>query len=137
MKKLAFSVNILQEVTVLGDKTRLQQLFTNLIDNAIKYTLEGSIRITLGRNGETAEVKITDTGIGIPEEEQKNIFKRFYRVDKSRSKETGGAGLGLSIAEWIAQAHHGKIEVQSGLGEGSTLTVTLPLIIYNQEDQVS
>jgi len=136
-KKLAFSVNILQEVTVLGDKTRLQQLFTNLIDNAIKYTLEGSIRITLGRNGETAEVKITDTGIGIPEEEQKNIFKRFYRVDKSRSKETGGAGLGLSIAEWIAQAHHGKIEVQSGLGEGSTLTVTLPLIIYNQEDQVS
>jgi signal transduction histidine kinase len=136
-KKLAFSVNILQEVTVLGDKTRLQQLFTNLIDNAIKYTLEGSIRITLGRNGETAEVKITDTGIGIPEEEQKNIFKRFYRVDKSRSKETGGAGLGLSIAEWIAHAHHGKVEVLSGLGEGSTLAVTLPLMTHSPKDHVS
>jgi signal transduction histidine kinase len=72
-------------------------------------------------------VKIKDTGIGIPEEEREKIFKRFYRVDKSRSRETGGAGLGLSIAEWIANAHHGKIEVEGELNRGSTFTVCLPI----------
>jgi signal transduction histidine kinase len=72
-------------------------------------------------------VKVIDTGLGIPMEEQANIFKRFYRVDKSRSRETGGAGLGLSLAEWIAQAHHGRIEVKSEFNKGSTFTVYLPL----------
>ena len=72
-------------------------------------------------------IKIKDTGIRIPKEEQERIFKRFYRVDKSRSRETGGAGLGLSIAEWIAYAHHGKIEVKSEVNQGSTFTVYLPI----------
>jgi heavy metal sensor kinase len=126
-KKIALEMDTIDEVTVIGDKTRLQQLFANLIDNAIKYTSKGSIQITIGREQDVALVKIKDTGIGIPKEEQEDIFKRFYRVDKSRSKETGGVGLGLSIAMWIANAHHGRIEVQSRLGEGSTFIVSLPI----------
>ena len=118
---------MIEEVKVLGDKARLQQLFTNLIDNALKFTPEGgSIRIRVEKNGDFVQVKVTDTGIGIPKEEQDNIFKRFYRVDKSRSKENGGVGLGLSIAEWIANAHRGRIEVDSELNQGSTFTVYLP-----------
>ena len=126
-KNIALEMGTLEEVTVTGDKLRLQQLFTNLIDNAIKYTSEGSIRVTVEKNQYVALVKINDTGIGIPKEEQEHIFKRFYRVDKSRSKETGGVGLGLSIADWIVNAHDGKIELQSFPGKGSTFTVTLPL----------
>jgi heavy metal sensor kinase len=116
-----------QEVAILGDKVRLQQLFTNLIDNAIKYTSEGYIRITVEKDEENAVVQLADTGIGIPREEQEKVFKRFYRVDKSRSKESGGVGLGLSIAEWIVHAHHGRIGVESEIGKGSTFTVYLPL----------
>ena len=125
--KIAMEMGAIEEVTVIGDKIRLQQLFTNLIDNAIKYTPKGSIRVTVEKDEETVLVKIKDTGIGIPKEEQEKIFKRFYRVDKSRSRETGGVGLGLSIAEWIVDAHHGRIEVGSKLNEGSTFTVHLPI----------
>jgi heavy metal sensor kinase len=126
-KNVAFTIDSLHEAVVIGDKIRLQQLFTNLIDNAIKYTSEGSIQVTLEKNQEVALVIIKDTGIGIPREEQNNIFKRFYRVDKSRSRETGGVGLGLSIAEWIASIHRGRIEVDSELNKGSTFTVYLPI----------
>jgi heavy metal sensor kinase len=126
-KENSLEMGTMEEITVLGDKVRLQQLFTNLIDNAIKYTSKGSIRITLQKNEDTALVKIKDTGIGISIEEQGKIFKRFYRVDKSRSKETGGVGLGLSIAEWIAHAHHGRIEVESELNKGSIFTLYLPI----------
>jgi heavy metal sensor kinase len=126
-KKIELSVGEIEEVTIVGDKIRLQQLFTNLIDNAIKYTLEGSIRVSVEKNEEAVLVKICDTGIGIPEEEQEKIFKRFYRVDKSRSKETGGVGLGLSIVEWIVHAHQGRIEVDSKLNQGSTFTVYFSL----------
>ena len=111
----------------MGDKVRLQQLFTNLIDNAIKYTPKGSIHVTVEKNESAGLVRIKDTGIGIPKEEQEKIFERFYRTDKSRSRETGGVGLGLSIAEWIVRAHHGRIEVESELNKGSTFTVYLPV----------
>jgi heavy metal sensor kinase len=126
-KEIELSVGEIDEVTIVGDKIRLQQLFTNLIDNAIKYTSKGSIRVSVEKNEEVTWVKICDTGIGIPKEEQEKIFKRFYRVDKSRSKETGGVGLGLSIAEWIVYAHQGRIEVDSQLNKGSTFTVYLPI----------
>jgi signal transduction histidine kinase len=126
-KRITLPVGPLKEVVVKGDEGRLQQLFANLLDNAIKYTQEGSIQITLEKGDGTAIIRVRDTGIGIPKEEQEKIFKRFYRVDKSRSKETGGVGLGLSIAEWIAQIHHGRIEVESELNHGSTFTVYLPL----------
>ncbi|RPJ04263.1 MAG: two-component sensor histidine kinase, partial [Deltaproteobacteria bacterium] len=88
-KGLSFEVDAPEEARVVGDKARLQQLFTSLIDNAIKYTPGGSIRITLKRNPDTVHVKIKDTGIGVPEEEREKIFQRFYRVEKSRSRETG------------------------------------------------
>jgi heavy metal sensor kinase len=126
-KRIDFVVGPLEEVVVKGDEGRLQQLIANLIDNAIKYTQGGSIRVSLEKNAETAIIRVKDTGIGIPKEEQEKIFKRFYRIDKSRSRETGGVGLGLSIAEWIAHAHHGRIEVKSELNHGSTFTVYLPL----------
>jgi heavy metal sensor kinase len=126
-KGITLEIDKAQELAVMGDKFRLQQLFTNLIDNAIKYTPEGIIRVTLEKNQENVLVKVSDTGIGIPEQEREKIFKRFYRVDKSRSRETGGVGLGLSIAEWIAHAHHGRIEVDSELSQGSTFTVYLPI----------
>jgi signal transduction histidine kinase len=126
-KGIALDFHATEELTVIGDKVRLQQLFTNLIDNAIKYTSKGSIHVTLEKNKEHILLKVQDTGIGIPSEEQEKIFKRFYRVDKSRSRETGGVGLGLSIAEWIVHAHHGRIEVNSELNEGSTFTVHLPI----------
>jgi heavy metal sensor kinase len=126
-KGISLEINAAKDITVIGDKMRLQQLFTNLIDNAIKYTREGSIRITVEKKEDDARVQVTDTGIGIPREEQEKIFKRFYRVDKSRSRETGGVGLGLSIAEWIVQAHKGRIEVESELNWGSTFTVYLPM----------
>jgi heavy metal sensor kinase len=132
-KNIALEIGILEEVTVMGDKVRLQQLFTNLIDNAIKYTPKGFIHVTVERNESAGLVKIKDTGIGIPKEEQEKIFRRFYRVDKSRSKETGGVGLGLSIAEWIVHAHRGKIEVKSQLNQGSTFTVYIPLQIPLQK----
>jgi signal transduction histidine kinase len=127
-KENSLEMGTMEEITVLGDKVRLQQLFTNLIDNAIKYTSKGSIHVTLQKNEDTALLRVKDTGIGIPREEQEKIFKRFYRVDKSRSRETGGVGLGLSIAEWIAHAHHGKIEVESELNKGSIFTLSLPIL---------
>ncbi len=127
-KNIAFSIEPCQETAVMGDKIRLQQLFTNLIDNAVKFTPGGgSICIRVEKNMDFARVKVIDTGMGIQKEEQEKIFKRFYRLDKSRSRETGGVGLGLSIAEWIAHAHHGRIEVKSELNQGSTFTVYLPL----------
>ncbi len=127
-KGLILKIGPIEEVMIKGDKVRLQQLFTNLIDNAIKFTQKGWVLITLEKNKEAAIVRIRDTGIGIPEEERENIFKRFYRLDKSRSRERGGAGLGLSIAQWIAHAHHGKIEVESELNQGSTFSVYLPIL---------
>jgi signal transduction histidine kinase len=126
-KNIALEIGTLEEVTVIGDKVRLQQLFTNLIDNAIKYTTRGAIHITAEKNEDAVAVKIIDTGMGIPKEEREKIFKRFYRMDKSRSRETGGVGLGLSIAEWVVHAHQGRIEVDSEINQGSTFTVYLPL----------
>ena len=127
-RNIVLRIDPCQEMVVMGDKMRLQQLLTNLIDNAVKFTPEGgSIRIRVERDRDYVKVKVADTGIGIPKEEQENIFKRFYRVDKSRSKETGGVGLGLSIVEWIAHAHHGRIEVDSEFQKGSTFTVYFPI----------
>ena len=126
-KGILFEVGPLQQVIVPGDSTRLQQLFSNLIENAIKYTSKGSVHVTLEKMNGTAVVRIRDTGVGIPEHEQHKIFERFYRVDKSRSRETGGTGLGLSIAEWIAHAHNGSIKVTSEPDKGSTFSVHLPI----------
>ncbi len=116
------------QALVLGDRERLRQLLLNLTENAIKYTPAGG-QITLGlRNLDGwVQVFVRDTGIGIDEESQKNIFSRFYRVDKARGRDQGGTGLGLSIVKWIAEAHHGHVEFESVPGQGSTFTLHLPV----------
>jgi signal transduction histidine kinase len=113
---------------VSGDPVRLRQLLRALISNAVRYTDPGgTVRIRNERNGNEAWISIEDTGIGIPVESLDKIFDRFYRVDEARSRTHGGSGLGLSIARWIAEAHHGSISVQSTPGMGSCFTVHLPL----------
>ncbi|GAB4448631.1 MAG: HAMP domain-containing sensor histidine kinase [Anaerolineae bacterium] len=116
-----------ETVTVEADPDRLMQLFINLTSNAIKYTPDGG-RVTLGLTAYDgwARVLVSDTGIGIPEEDLPFIFERFYRVDPARSRAQGGAGLGLAIAKWIAEAHNGRITVESRVGHGTTFTVWLP-----------
>ena len=114
-------------IWVMGDPHRLKQMFYNLIENAIKYSNDGGrIEIITGSNGNYASVAIKDEGLGIAPEDIPYIFDRFYRVDKSRSREAGGTGLGLSICKWIAEAHQGKITVESTPGVGSCFTVWIP-----------
>jgi heavy metal sensor kinase len=144
-KGLSLSVsNHLQDIHILGDALRIRELFINLIENGIKYTEQGgSIHITLqkengpsmgshsgwgeGEKGEFAKITISDTGIGIAKNDQERIFSRFFRVDKARSREEGGSGLGLSICKWIVEAHQGEIIVESELGKGSSFIVKLPI----------
>jgi heavy metal sensor kinase len=128
-KGLSFQLGQPQDLVVKGDEARLRELFMNLLDNAIRYTpAPGTVSISLRREGQMAVVAITDTGIGIPAEDIPFIFERFYRVDKSRSRAEGGTGLGLAICRHIAEAHGGKIEVESQMGTGSTFSVWLPLL---------
>jgi heavy metal sensor kinase len=118
-----------EDLNVLADNAKLYQMFLNLVDNAVKYTPEGGlISMTIHKDGAFAEVRVRDTGIGISPENQKKIFDRFYRVDKARSRELGGVGLGLSIVRWTVEAHNGTIRVESEPGQGSTFIVRLPLL---------
>lgn len=117
----------LEPVEMQGDSMRLEQIVVNLVENAIKYTDEGSVDVSVSEEGEWAVFTVKDTGIGIPEESIEHLFERFYRVDKARSRSTGGTGLGLSITEKLINLHGGSIEVRSKLGEGSTFTVQLPV----------
>ncbi|MGQ9546243.1 MAG: sensor histidine kinase [Dehalococcoidia bacterium] len=127
-KGLNFRIGETPDLLVRGDEARLRELFMNLFDNAIKYTPSpGTVSVSLRREGQMAVVAVTDTGVGIPGEDIPFIFERFYRVDKSRSRADGGSGLGLAICKHIAEAHGGKIEVESRPGEGSTFSVWLPL----------
>jgi len=115
------------EYSVRGDETQLTSMFTNLVDNAVKYTPPGGrVEVTGGSEGPEIVIRVSDTGIGIPETKLPRIFERFYRVDKARSKETGGTGLGLSIVRHIAENHGGRVTVESTFGVGSTFTVHLP-----------
>jgi signal transduction histidine kinase len=153
-QQVRVTIQALEPQMVQGDGQRLKQLLRNLVDNGIKYTPPGG-QVTLAlrtvirdgaeanpksgypldvRNpksaelaGRWAEIEVRDTGIGIPPEALNRIFDRFYRVDPSRSRESRSAGLGLCIAKTIAEAHGGRIEVQSAHGAGSTFTVFLPL----------
>src|SRR3954468_1736170 len=112
---------------VHGDAMRLQQAFANLIDNAIKYGGEdATIDIDVSSNANRGIVRITDHGEGISPEERDRIFRRFYRIDKSRSQEIAGTGLGLAITKHLILQHRGNIEVEGGIGEGATFIVTLP-----------
>ena len=114
-------------IYIHANEHQIRQLVTILIDNAIKYTKEGGIKLELEQDDKYAYIKVTDTGQGIPEDMRDKIFERFVRADKARSRAAGGAGLGLSIARSIAEEHGGKISVESELGKGSAFCVELPL----------
>ncbi len=115
-------------IVVHGDGEALRRLCFILIDNAIKYTPEGGrVQVRLEVWDGPAAITVTDSGIGISESDLPHIFDRFWRADKVRSRGLGGAGLGLSIARWIVDQHHGSIDVQSELTKGSTFTVRIPL----------
>lgn len=117
-----------QPVTVCGSEEQLYRLVANLITNAIQYTFKGGkVIVHLKRDDHSALIQVQDTGIGIPLGEQARIFDRFYRVNSDRSRHTGGAGLGLAIAQEIVKAHKGKIQVQSEPMQGSVFSVYLPL----------
>jgi two-component system phosphate regulon sensor histidine kinase PhoR len=112
--------------TIRGDSFRLEQVLVNLIDNAIKYTEKGHVEVKLRSEEGTMILQVSDSGIGIPAEDQNRIFERFYVVDKSRSRRLGGTGLGLSIVKHIVLLHGGKIHLESTPGVGTTFTVMLP-----------
>lgn len=114
---------------VEGDSFRLEQLLANLVDNAVKYTEKGEISVSLWGGEDSVTVEVSDTGIGIPEEDQVRVFERFYVVDKSRSRKMGGTGLGLSIVKHIVLLHGGKIRLESKPGAGSRFIITLPLLL--------
>ena len=116
------------EVNFTGDDEMLKRMLLNLLDNAVKYTAPGGdVGVALSTQNGSARIVVIDSGIGIPSVDQPRIFDRFYRVDKARSRALGGAGLGLSIAKWIVEAHGGTIAVQSIPTQGSEFIVDLPL----------
>lgn len=110
-----------------ADGTLLDEMLRNVIENGIKYNRpNGEVRVEVERMDEAARVRVSDTGIGIPAEHRDKVFERFYRVDGSRSKQTGGTGLGLSIVKHGAEYHHARIELDSEVGRGTTVTLTFP-----------
>jgi signal transduction histidine kinase len=117
-----------QSVTLLADPDLLQQAIKNLLDNACKYTPpNGTVKLKLFTQLRRISIQVIDSGIGIPPEDLPNIFERFYRVDSSRTRSSGGFGLGLAIAQQIVKAHSGEITVESRVGEGTTFQICLPL----------
>jgi heavy metal sensor kinase len=126
-KNLALEFQDIKSVSINGDSGLLKRLFTNLMLNAIQYTPSGGeITFSLRKQTNQAVFTVTDTGIGIPEECLPHIFDRFYRVEQSRSHETGGSGLGLAIVQKILELHQGRIFVHSTVGKGTTFRVVLP-----------
>ena len=110
---------------VHGNKEMLEELLYNLSDNAIRYNrLGGKVQVIIGKENGFPVLIVKDTGIGIPKESQERVFERFYRVDKSRSKQTGGTGLGLAIVKHIVAQHHAKLRLRSEVGVGTEVSVT-------------
>lgn len=127
-KSQCVKVTVQESIVLPGDKSRLYQLFLNLADNAVKYTPEkGSIEIKAHKNSDKIVITFEDNGIGIPPEHIPFVFERFYRVDKSRSRKTGGNGLGLAVCKTIAEALNGSISIESTLELGTKVTVVLPV----------
>ena len=120
--------NLQDDCDMYADKSKLQQVIYNIMENAVKYTQEGGqIRVLLQRTGRDAVLTVNDNGPGIAKENLIHVFDRFYRIDKARSRETGGTGLGLSIARQIVLLHGGNIRAESEEGKGASLIVELPL----------
>jgi two-component system phosphate regulon sensor histidine kinase PhoR len=113
---------------IRADRDRLSQILINILDNAVKFTPEGGkvTLVTTPAADQEVVVRITDTGIGVPREEISRLGERFYRVDKTRSRELGGTGLGLSIVKHLMAAHKGRMEIESQLGRGTTVSLYFP-----------
>ena len=128
-KQVVFQEQIAPDsMWIRGDASSLRRLFLILIDNAVKYTpANGRVEVSLQRNNGYAIAQVRDTGIGIAETDLPNVFERFYRADKARTRELGGVGLGLSIGRWITEVHSGTLEVQSTPGQGSIFQIRLPI----------
>jgi heavy metal sensor kinase len=131
-KGVKIETSPLDETPYHGDEGLLRQMLLNLLDNAVKHTpAGGGIRVSLAQHDSRHEITVADTGVGIPPEAQPHIFERFYRADKARTRGkgevNGGAGLGLSIARWIAEAHNGQMELRHSDERGSTFVITLPV----------
>ncbi len=126
-----------REVVADIDEVKMNMVITNLVENAVKYNRDhGKVRVTINADRFDFTVSVQDTGVGIPQESLDKIYERFYRVDKSRSRDVGGTGLGLSITKNIIIQHHGKIDVRSILGEGSEFTMRIPLIYIEHPTMV-
>ncbi|MEC1525565.1 ATP-binding protein [Neobacillus niacini] len=127
-KQIKLHLEAPDSLVTTGDPQRLSQLLYILLDNAIKYTPNmGEVWLLLSREGQQMSIRVKDTGIGIRKEDSHRIFERFYRADKSRSRQMGGHGLGLSIAKWIVETHKGTIHISSEIGKGTEFTIRLPL----------
>jgi two-component system, OmpR family, sensor kinase len=130
-KKITLNSSIAPELPIAADETLVRRMLLNLLDNAIKYTPEGGkVSLECRREGDEYVLSVSDSGSGIPAELQAKIFERFFRVDKARTRGDGdsaGAGLGLSIAKWIAEAHHGRLELTRSDSSGTTFTAYLPV----------
>ena len=129
-KEVSLSADLPQGLPLVNiDSHRISQVLRNLLENALAHTAKGdAINVAAARQGDWVEISVADTGEGIPPDDLPNIFERFYRVDKSRARATGGSGLGLTIAKHLVESHGGKIEVQGKLGEGSRFSFTLPVV---------
>lgn len=128
-KKVALDRVALEKgLVITADRGQIQQVVTNLVENALKFTGEGGrVGVSARAMGQQIELSVKDSGIGIPSQDLPRIFERFYRVDKARSREMGGTGLGLSIVKHIVEAHGGSVRVESHIGKGSVFTVSLPI----------
>jgi two-component system sensor histidine kinase BaeS len=116
-------------VAVHADASRLEQIVDNLLSNALRYTdAGGAVRLRVGRRGAHALLEVSDTGIGIAPDELPRVFDRFWRSDRSRSRATGGAGIGLAVVRELVDAHGGDVEVESAPGRGTLFRVTLPAL---------
>lgn len=136
-KAIDLRIHVARDVWVEGDRTRVQQVMVNLIDNAIKYTLEkGVVEVGVRREGATAVLEVMDNGAGIPADALPHVFERFYRADKARSRASGGAGLGLSIVKAVCAAHGAEIKVTSEEGHGSRFRVEMAAIEIPRGDEV-
>jgi signal transduction histidine kinase len=113
---------------IMGDVEKIYRLLFNIVSNSIQYTLaHGKVTVTLDYNYKFAVIIVEDTGIGIDSQHINEIFNRFYRIDKARSRREGGSGLGLSISKAIAQAHQGSIQIQSEINRGTRVIIQLPI----------
>jgi two-component system phosphate regulon sensor histidine kinase PhoR len=137
-KKLELEVDIPGDLPLFrGERFKMEQMFVNLVDNAVKYTDEGKISLAIGfiENGSRVKIQVKNTGIPIPEKSLPRIFERFYVVDKSRSRRLGGTGLGLSIVKHVVMLHHGEISAESVEGQGTVFTIILPQYLGQVENR--